>query len=79
MKIPHPERITFSDLPTGFGMALMHNQEAYNRFFLLSDEQRLSVIEGVHGISSGEEMRDYVTRTLLGNNPQDPPSPPSFF
>lgn len=78
MKIPHPERITYSDLPTGFGMALMHNPEAYNRFFLLSDEQRLSVIEGVHGITSDEEMRNYVTRTLIGSSPQDPP-PPSLF
>ncbi len=71
MRIPTPERSVFGDLPTGFGMALMNNTEAYNRFFLLPEEERLSIIEGVHGISSKAEMRDYVSRTLMTNKASD--------
>ncbi len=67
MKIPTPERSVFGDLPTGFGMALLGNTEAYNRFFLLPEEERLNIIDGVHGISSKAEMREYVSRTLLND------------
>ncbi len=66
MKIPTPDRSVFGDLPTGFGMALLGNTEAYNRFFLLPEEERMNIVDGVHGISSKAEMRDYVSRTLLG-------------
>ena len=65
MKIPTPERSVFGDLPAGFGMALLHNTEAYNRFFLLPEEERQTIVDGVHGISSKAEMQDYVSRTLL--------------
>jgi hypothetical protein len=68
MKIPTPERSVFGDLPTGFGMALMNNREAYNRFFLLPEEERQNIVDGVHGISSKTEMRDYVSRSLLGDD-----------
>ena len=68
MKNPTPERSVFSDLPTGFGMALMNNREAYNRFFLLPEEERQNIVDGVHGISSKTEMRDYVSRSLLGDD-----------
>lgn len=64
MKIPTPERSVFGDLPTGFGMALLSDTEAYNRFFLLPEEERMNIVDGVHGISSKAEMRDYVSRTL---------------
>ena len=65
MRIPTPERSVFGDLPSGFGMALLSNTEAYNRFFNLSEEERQQIIEGVHGISSKTEMRNYVNKTLL--------------
>ena len=66
MKIPTPERSVFGDLPSGFGMALLHNTEAYNRFFLLPEEARQTIVDGVHGISSKAEMQEYVSRTLIG-------------
>ncbi len=67
MRISPHQRSVFSDLPTGFGMALLSNMAAYNRFFNLSEEDRQHIIEGVYGISSKGEMRDYVTRTLIND------------
>ena len=68
MNHPNPDKSLYSDLPMGFGMALMNNQEAYNRFSLLSEEEKRAIVDGVHGISSKAEMRDYVARTLLYDN-----------
>ncbi|MBE6599519.1 MAG: hypothetical protein E7638_08770 [Ruminococcaceae bacterium] len=65
MRIPKPERSVLGDLPSGFGMALLGNTEAYNRFFLLPEEERQNIIDGVYSLSTNAEMRDYVSRTLL--------------
>ena len=78
MKIPTPERSVFGDLPSGFGMALLHNTEAYNRFFLLPEEARQTIVDGVHGISSKAEMQDYVTRTLIGGQTSPEKSDAAF-
>lgn len=71
MNHPNPDKSLYRDLPMGFGMALMNNQEAYSRFSLLSEEEKRAIVDGVHGISSKEEMRDYVARTLLYDNYPD--------
>ncbi len=73
---PRPEKSIYSDLPVGFGMALMHNEQAYNRFAHLTEEEQRQILDGVHGISSKEEMRDYIARSLLSDRPADlfPPS-----
>lgn len=60
-----PRHPLYGDLPMGFGMALMKNQAAMNRFASLSEEEQREIVEGVHGISSRAEMRDYVERTLV--------------
>lgn len=48
------------EIPMGLGMALSHNLEAMQKFSMLSDNQKLEIIEGTHSIQSKEEMRQYV-------------------
>lgn len=59
-------RIFGDGVPMGFGMALAQNVEAMERFTSLSPAQQQSVIDGVHGITSKEAMRDYVQRLGRG-------------
>ncbi len=48
------------DIPTGFGMALMQNEEALKIFSELPDTERKKWIEGTHEIKSRQEMQYYV-------------------
>jgi folylpolyglutamate synthase/dihydropteroate synthase len=48
------------EVPLGFGMALARNIEALNRFALMTEAERRSVIDGAHNVRSRGEMRDYV-------------------
>lgn len=52
--------ISNKDLPLGFSMALMENPQAFTAFAHLTDEQKQSIIDGTHSVSSKQEMHDYV-------------------
>lgn len=51
-----------SELPMGFGMALMQNERAFNVFSAMNDAEKSRVIEGTHRIRSENEMKAYVDR-----------------
>ncbi|MCI8387163.1 MAG: hypothetical protein HFE63_01690 [Clostridiales bacterium] len=48
------------ELPLGFGMALMMNSEAMEKFASLSDSEKQKLIDGTHNVSSKAEMKQYV-------------------
>lgn len=50
----------FSDLPMGFGMALMQNPDALHYFESLSESQKQMVINATHQISSKGQMQQFV-------------------
>lgn len=54
-------------IPLGFGMALAQNNEAMNYFASLDDQRKQEVINNCHGIQSKEEMRQYVSSLVEGN------------
>ena len=54
----------FNEMPLGLGMALVQNQEAMQKFSMLSEEQKKEIIDGTHSIKSREEMHQYVNRML---------------
>ena len=56
--------LTHGNIPLGFGMALAQNTEALRKFALLSEEQRNSLIEGVHNVNSRQEMQSYVKNII---------------
>ncbi len=47
-------------LPLGFGVVLASNIAAMNRFSSLSQREREELIARTHGITSPEEMRNFV-------------------
>lgn len=49
------------DLPMGFGMALLQNQQATQAFYALSPAQRQAVIDRTHAVSSKSEMQSLVS------------------
>lgn len=49
-----------SDIPLGLGMALMQNADAFFYFSGLDAEGQQKVIDNAHGISSHDEMKQYV-------------------
>ena len=51
-----------SELPLGFGAALIQNERAMKNFEALTDEEKRSVIEQTHRIRSKSEMRSFVSR-----------------
>ncbi|MFU0826277.1 MAG: Coat F domain protein [Lachnoclostridium sp.] len=53
--------------PLGFGMALAQNREAMNYFASLDEQSKQAVINNCHGIRSKEEMRQYVSSLVEGN------------
>lgn len=53
-------------IPLGFGMALAQNNDAYQQFSNMTPEQRQTIIDGVKGIKSKEEMRAYVSQIGKG-------------
>lgn len=48
------------DLPMGFGMALAQNEKAMAKFESLSEQEKLSIIEQTHSVTSKKEMRALV-------------------
>lgn len=49
-----------ADLPMGFGMALMQNENAMRRFASMSDDEQKSVLSQTHAIQSKKEMQAFV-------------------
>ncbi len=54
------------DLPMGFGMALLQNERATERFNSMTEPQRQAVIRHTHEIHSKAEMKAFVSK--LGEN-----------
>jgi len=50
----------------GFGLALAQNEAALRRFSALNDARRRQLLSGLGGISSPQEMKDYVQRFAEG-------------
>lgn len=50
------------ELPMGFGAALAQNEEAMQKFSMLTVEEKDEIINGTHVIKSRREMKDYVNR-----------------
>ncbi len=55
-------------IPLGFGMALAQNSNAMNYFSSLDEQQKQEVINNCHGVSSKQEMRQYVSSLVEGNS-----------
>lgn len=49
-----------NELPVGFGIALMNNSEAMQKFENLSESVKQEIIDGTHTIESKREMERYV-------------------
>lgn len=58
----------YSELPMGFGMALLQDPQALRCFEGCSAEQRAEILESLHGVSSKSEMQELV-RKLPDNYP----------
>ena len=54
-----------TDLPMGFGMALVQDVDAMEHFSSLSPDEQRRVIDGTHSIHSKPEMQSYV-HSLIG-------------
>ena len=50
-----------TELPLGFGMALAQNEAAMHRFESLTEAEKQSVLQQVHGVRSKAEMRRLVS------------------
>ncbi|MGE4277897.1 MAG: hypothetical protein AB7E30_12090, partial [Lawsonibacter sp.] len=55
------------DLPMGFGMALLQNEQATRAFYALSPAQQQEIIQRTHAISSKAEMRSLVDSLTNSN------------
>lgn len=55
-----------NEIPIGFSMALAMNPDAMQKFALLSEDKKRSIINGTHGIKSREEMHRYVNNIANG-------------
>lgn len=51
-----------TELPMGFGMALLQNRQAQRVYDSLPLGAQMEILNGTHGIRSKAEMRDYVAR-----------------
>ena len=49
------------DLPMGFGIALLQNQEAAQYFETLTAQERALILEKTHNIRSKQEMKQFVS------------------
>lgn len=54
------------EIPMGFAMALAKNQQALEKFSMLSEMKKQEIIEGTHSVQSKEEMEQYVN-SLVNN------------
>lgn len=57
------------DLPMGFGMALLQDEQATRAFYALSPAQQQEIIERTHSISSKAEMRSLVAGLTNSSGP----------
>lgn len=48
------------DLPMGFGMALVQNEDALKRFSAMDQTQRQIILDHTHEIKSKSEMKAFV-------------------
>ena len=55
-----------NEIPIGCSMALAMNPDAMQKFALLSEDKKQSIINGTHGIKSREEMHRYVNNIANG-------------
>ncbi len=53
-----------SEMPIGFGMALMENPQAMKNFSMLSEEKKQAIVEGSRSVRSRSEMYRYVDEIL---------------
>lgn len=49
-----------TELPMGFGMALLQNKEAQNAYDALPLNMQMEILNGTHAIRSKAEMQKYV-------------------
>lgn len=54
------------ELPLGFGMALVQNEGAMQRYAAMSEAQKQAVIAGTHALASKGEMQEYVRHLAAG-------------
>ena len=54
------------ELPLGFGMALAQNEQAMHAFEAMTEEQKRSVIERTHTVTSRREMQQLVSGLVAG-------------
>lgn len=52
------------EMPIGFGMALAMNPTAMEKFASLSQNEKQSIINGTHNVSSKAEMKQYVENII---------------
>ncbi len=53
-----------NEMPIGFSMALAMNPEAMQKFALLVEDKKQTIIAGTHGIKSKDEMQRYVNNIV---------------
>ncbi len=53
-----------TEMPIGFSMALAMNPEAMQKFALLGEDKKQTIIAGTHGIKSKDEMQRYVNNIV---------------
>lgn len=53
--------MNFAEVPIGFGLALAQNEEAMNKFAMMTKEQKQAIWNKAHHARSEQEMRRIVT------------------
>lgn len=53
--------MNFAEVPIGFGLALAQNEEAMNKFAMMTKEQKQAIWNQAHHARSEQEMRRIVT------------------
>ena len=61
----------FDDMPLGFGMELVKNPAAMNRFTQLTEEEKRTLVDGAFNVTSREEMLAYVQNFMEGGDPRN--------
>ena len=49
------------NIPIGFGMALMQNEEATNAYAVMTKEEKQAVLRRAHSAQSEKEMQEIVS------------------
>lgn len=61
-----PKEPVFDQMPLGFGMELVKNPAAMNRFSQLTEEEKRALVDGSFNVTSPEEMRAYMQNFMEG-------------